>query len=108
MLTRLRKTAYYTQLEPLKQKFPEQNLEDLAKLGKCNIIIWHQAKQSQNPKVISKSSTNYTDDLNIVTKTRYHPYNFAKYQVNLDALKAEIYKSQSSKIQKSATVSVFL
>ena len=100
MLKRLRKTAYYTQLEPLKEKFPEQNLEDLAKYGKCNIIIWHQARKSKNPEIISKSSTNFTDDLNIVTKTRYHPYNHAKYQVNLDELKANIYNSQSTKIQK--------
>ena len=87
-------------MEPLKKKFHDRNIEDLAKYAKCNIIVWYKVKKSQKPVILAKSNTNFSDDLNYVTKTKFHPYCFGKYQLNLEEMTATIYKSQSSKIRK--------
>ena len=100
MVKRLRAREYYTLVKPLKEKYPDRNIDDLAKFGKCNIRVFYQLKKSQKPTIIAKSSTNFSDDLNYVTKTKLHPYSFGKYQLNLEEMKAGIYNSQSSKIRK--------
>ena len=99
-IKRLRAFGYFSLLQPLKEKYPSQNLEELAKFGKCNIKIWFQPKRAKDPELISKSATTYLHDLNFVTKNRYHPYSYGRLQLDMDDLKSTIYKSQSSKIVK--------
>ena len=99
-IKRLRAFGYYSLLQPLKQKYASQNLEELAKFGKCNIKIWFQPKRAKEPELISKSATTYLHDLNFVTKMRYHPYSNGRLQLDMDDLKSTIYNSQSSKIVK--------
>ena len=107
MVKRLRAREYFTLLKPLKEKYHDRNIEDLAKFAKCNIRVYYQLKKSQKPELISKSNTNFSDDLNFVTKTRKHPYSFGRYQLNLEEMTASIYKSQSSKIQKMTLSEAF-
>ena len=97
---RLRANEYYSTLKPLKEKFPDQNLDKLASYAKANICIWYQVKRSEEARIISKSGTNFTNDINIVTKKKVHPYNFARLQLDLKALQENIYKSQARKLSK--------
>ena len=85
-------------VKPLIEKYPDQKLEDLAKYGKCNISVWFQSKTTAEPKLISKSGTNFTDELHFVTKTKTHPYSHAKYQIDIEELRANIHNCQVNKI----------
>lgn len=87
-------------LLPLKEKYRDQKLDDLAKVAKANIIIWYQVKIAQKPEIIAKSSTTYTDELNFVGKKKSHPYNKGKLQIDIKALSKTIYNSQNRKISK--------
>ena len=69
---------YFSLVKPLKEKYAEQNLNDLAKHGKCDIKVWFQAKRSEEAKLIASSGTTYTDELNFVTKNKYHPYSHSR------------------------------
>ena len=69
-IKRVRQHDYFSLVKPLKEKYAEQNLNDLAKHGKCDIKVWFQAKRSEEPKLIASSGTTYTDELNFVTKNR--------------------------------------
>ena len=99
-ISRLRQNEYYTEVKPLREKFPNQNLNDLAKRGRCNIYIWFQAKKSQDPKLLVRSDSNYSDDLNLITKNKSHPYSPLQYQLNIDELQAKIHHRQSQKIRE--------
>ena len=73
-------------------------MDDLAKYAKANIIIWNQGRKAENPKVISKSLTNYTDNINLVTKSQCHPFSYSKLQIDTEKLKERIHKTQSNKL----------
>ena len=73
-------------------------MNDLAKYAKANIIIWNQQRKAENPKVISKSSTNFTDNINLVTKSQSHPFPYSKLQLDTEKLKERIHKTQSNKL----------
>ena len=99
-IKRLRQNEYHTEVKPLCEKFSTQNLNDLAKRGRCNILIWFQAKKTQNPKLLVRSDSNYSDDLNLITKNKSHPYSPLQYQLKIDELKATIHHKQSQKIRE--------
>ena len=99
-IKRLRQNEYHTQIKLLCEKFSTQNLNDLAKRGRCNIFIWLQTKKAQNPKLLVRSDSNYSDDINLITKNKSHPYSPLQYQLKIEDLKAKIYHTQSQEIKE--------